>query len=87
MQNLKSLILIISLTTSGCAYNASPKVVEKVSYVSTPLALPYKPDFPNIKSDSMKCLDDDTKNALIKRDTIMKNYISDLETVITSTQK
>lgn len=82
-----SLILITSLMTNGCAtsFNASPKVVEKTSYVVTPLALPYRPDLPKLKNSDMACLSDETKNALIQRDNLQKQYISELEAIIDST--
>jgi hypothetical protein len=77
-------ILIISLLL-GCS--APKKEQPRVVYVSTPLSLPNKPELPKIPSDSLYCVSDDVKWALLKRDVAIKNYISELETIISSTQK
>lgn len=59
----------------------------RVIYVSTPLPLPPKPEIPKIKGSDMKCLTPTVQWELKNRDTIMKDYISELETIIKSTQK
>ncbi len=59
----------------------------RVVYVSVPLPLPPKPEIPKIKGKDMKCLTPTTQWELKNRDTIMKDYISELETIIKSTQK
>jgi hypothetical protein len=74
-----STILLLLL---GCA----TKPVERTVYVTTPLHLPTKPELPRMSSDSLSCVSDETKWALLKRDVLIKNYISDLETIITSTK-
>lgn len=76
--------LIIALILTGCA-TKPPE--QRVVYVSTPLQLPTKPELPRMSSDSLSCVSDETKWALLKRDVIIKNYISELETIIKSTQK
>ncbi len=59
----------------------------RVIYVAVPLSLPPKPQIPRIKGSAMKCLSPTTQWELKNRDTIMKDYISELETIIQSTQK
>ncbi len=76
----KYIILVLLLT--GCA----PKPSERVVYVTTPLNLPPKPELQKVRSDSLVCVDDETKWALLKRDVAIKNYISELETIINSTK-
>lgn len=70
---------------TGCT--ANQKIVERKVYVSVPLSLPAKPELPRVRSDSLTCVDDETKWALLKRDVAIKNYISELETIIESTNK
>ena len=69
---------------SGCAQQPT-----KVQYVYIPIPLEHdpRPEFPKLKSSDLSCLTDQTKNTLIKRDTIMKNYIDQLETIIDTTKK
>lgn len=69
----------------GCS--TQPKEQPRVVYVTTPLTLPQKPELVKIQSDSLSCVSDDVKWALLKRDVAIKNYISELETIIRSTQK
>lgn len=77
-------IFIVTLLLTGCA---TKQTEQRVVYVSTPLSLPDKPELPRMSSDSLSCVSDDVKWALLKRDVIIKNYISELETIIKSTQK
>lgn len=78
-----SVFLLIVLV--GCS---SPKKEEpRIVYVSIPLTLPTKPELVKIPSDSLHCVSDDVKWSLLKRDIAIKNYISELETTILSTQK
>ncbi len=85
MMRLGKLAAIVILGfLSGCTVNE--KLVERKVYVSVPLSLPVKPELPQIRSDSLTCVDDQTKWILLKRDVIIKNYISDLESVINSTK-
>lgn len=58
----------------------------RVIYVSTPLPLPPKPTIPKIKGKDLKCLSPTIQWELKNRDTILKDYISELETIIKSTQ-
>lgn len=82
MMNLgKTLVLFLLLV--GCA----TKPVERTVYVTTPLELPVKPELPKMNSDSLACVSDEIKWALLKRDVLIKNYISELETIIKSTHK
>lgn len=76
-------VLITSLVISGC----TPKEVvkEKLVYVAIPVNLPQKPNIPKIPAESLSCLTDDQINSLIKRDTIIKSYIADLEANIEAT--
>jgi len=84
--NLNLLLTTIFLTTNliGCTTNVAP-VKDRMVYVSVPLNKPVKPEIPKIPGRDMTCLSDETKNALIKRDTVLKSYIADLESVIDST--
>lgn len=75
--------LILFLLLVGCA----TKPVERTVYVATPLELPARPELPKMNSDSLVCVSDETKWALLKRDVLIKNYITELETIIKSTQK
>lgn len=77
-------ILILGILT-GCT--ANEKIVERKVYLSVPLSLPAKPELVRVRSDSLACVDDETKWALLKRDVAIKNYISELETIIESTNK
>lgn len=75
--------IILALLLTGCAVKPPE---QRVVYINTPLSLPTKPELPKIRSDSLVCVDDETKWALLKRDVAIKNYISELETIIKSTQ-
>jgi hypothetical protein len=75
--------MIISLGISGCA----PEIKERIVYLPTPINLPVKPDIPKMSGKDLACLSDQTKNDLIKRDTIIKSYIVELESSIIATQK
>lgn len=77
-------IVIIGFLT-GCT--ANEKIVERKVYLSVPLTLPAKPELPRVKSDSLVCVDDETRSVLLLRDVAIKNYISQLETIIESTNK
>ena len=66
----------------GCSVKEPPRVI----YVTTPLSLPAKPELPRMKSNELECIADSSKWTLLKRDVILKNYISELETIIQSTQ-
>ena len=76
-----SLLGLVSL--GGCANN--PQIIERKIYVTVPLTLPKKPELVKVAADSLECVDDATKWALLKRDVEIKNYISELETLIKST--
>lgn len=84
--NLNLLLTTIFLTTNlvGCATQIAP-TKDRIVYVSVPLDKPTKPEIPKIPGREMSCLSDQTKNALIKRDVVIKNYIAELEAVIDST--
>ena len=85
MMTLGKIIPLFFILLVGCS---TPKKEEpRVVYVSTPLTLPTKPELPKIASDSLYCVSDDVKWALLKRDVAIKNYVSELETIILSTQK
>jgi hypothetical protein len=75
--------IIILLFITACSTQA-PK--EKIIYITTPLTLPEKPELPKMSSDALQCISDESKWSLLKRDVLLKNYISDLETIIKSTQ-
>lgn len=70
----------------SCAQVKEAPQTERVVYVSTPLFLPERPQLPKMRSDALSCISDDSKWTLLKRDVILKEYISELETIITSTQ-
>lgn len=80
-------LMLVFLLLAGCSFNVEKTEPPKTVYVSVPLRLPAKPQFPKIQAESLECLDDQAKSELLYRDTVIKSYIQDLETVITSTQK
>jgi hypothetical protein len=65
---------------------AEPTVIKEKVYVQTPLPLPIRPVWPKIKGSDMRCLSPTTQWELKNRDTMMKEYISQLEEIIKSTQ-
>lgn len=75
--------IILALLLTGCATKPQQ---ERIVYINTPLSLPTKPELVKIRADSLYCVDDETKWALLKRDVAIKNYISELETIINSTK-
>lgn len=90
MRNLKSLtiVLITSLTISGCVgYVPTPEPIVKKIYVTTPLQLPTKPEWPRVAGSDVMCLSVEAKQKILARDMAIKGYIEDLETTILSTQK
>lgn len=76
--NPKKLLMIISLAISGCA--------AKPVYLPVPLNLPPKPEIQKITASEVSCLSSETKNKLIQRDRMIKQYIKELESVIESTK-
>lgn len=81
-----NLILITFLTIN--LYGCTKEVVkERVVYVPVPIEKPAKPELPKLSARELACLTDDTKNLLLKRDTLQKGYITDLESAIEATQK
>jgi len=77
--------MTISLVTSGCVYRTPPKI--EYVYVSVPLSHDPRPQFPKVKGSELSCVSTETKNTLITRDTLMKNYMEQLEVVIDSTKR
>lgn len=75
---------IVCATLIGCASN--PQIIERKIYVTVPLELPKKPELVKVPADSLECIDDSVRWDLLKRDVAIKNYISELETIIKSTQ-
>ena len=82
-QMIISLMMLVALTTSGCA--EKPPKYEYV-YVPTPLNRPERPEFPRVKGTDMSCLSDATRLQLLRRDDIMKTYINKLEATIDATK-
>ena len=80
-----SLLTIISLVISGCVYRTPPKM--EYVYVSVPLSHDPRPQFPKVSGSELSCLSTETKNTLITRDTLMKNYMEQLEVIIDSTKR
>lgn len=78
-------ILLMSFVY-GCTVNAPSQPVERTVYIAVPLSLPNKPQFPKISASAMECISDETKNKLLQRDVLIKNYILELETIILSTK-
>lgn len=72
---------------AACAGIKEQAPTERVVYVNTPLMLPEKPQLPRMRSDALKCISDADKWTLLKRDVLLKDYISQLETIIMSTQQ
>lgn len=84
---MKHFILFFIVVVSGCSVSVEKSEQPKMVYVSVPLDLPAKPAIPKISSDGLVCVDDQTKMELLHRDAIIKTYIQELETIITSTHK
>lgn len=85
MRNLKKLILVLitSLTISGCAHEQ-----RKVQYVYVPIPLerPERPVFPNVKGSDLQCVKGDTIQSLKMRDEVIKSYMNRLESIIDGTK-
>jgi hypothetical protein len=81
--SLCTLFVILLFILNACAMQ-EPK--EKIVYITTPLTLPEKPELPKMSADALECISDESKWTLLKRDVLLKNYISDLETIIKATQ-
>lgn len=77
-------VLLVCALLQGCT--AKVQTVERKVYLTTPLSLPARPELPRMNSDALSCISDEAKWALLKRDILLKNYITDLETIIKSTQ-
>jgi hypothetical protein len=89
MKYVLSFLLLTACTVNKPIEPIScPEPVERVRtvYVQTPLPLPIKPQIPVIKGKDMRCLTPTTQWELKNRDTILKDYISELETIIKSTR-
>ena len=69
--------------TSGCAHQ-QPKV--QYVYVPIPLNRPVRPEFPKVKGTDLMCVSSDTKQLLLNRDSIMKDYMNKLEATIDATK-
>ena len=97
---MKKLLILSFLLFSACGgtpekplppmegtpiYKSSEEVKERVVYVSVPLPMPIKPQFPKIKGKDLRCLSPTVQWELKNRDTIMKDYIYELEAIIRST--
>lgn len=78
------LFTFMLLFLNGCTITTG-KPIEKTVYVTAPLPLPNKPELPRMSSDALQCISDESKWALLKRDVLLKDYISQLETIIKST--
>lgn len=97
---MKKLVILLFVFLAGCvtsnevkikpeetqAYVSSQRTFEPV-YVQTPLQLPIRPIWPKIRGKDMRCLSPTTQWELKNRDTIMREYISQLETIIKSTHE
>lgn len=82
---MKNLVMLITcLMISGCT--VQPTIKERIVYVSVPIKKPVKPEIPKISGSDVSCLNQEQVDKLLKRDTIIKGYISDLEVTIESTQ-
>lgn len=81
------LIFSLLFILSSCTISVPQEPKEKMVYITTPLPLPAKPELPKMSSDALQCISDESKWTLLKRDVLLKNYISDLETIILSTHK
>ena len=73
------------MVISGCVYRTPPKM--EYVYVSVPLTHEPRPQLPKVGADELSCLSTETKNTLITRDTLMKNYMEQLEVTIDSTKR
>ena len=52
----------------------------------TPLERPERPKFPIVKGSDLSCVGYDTKQTLLNRDNIMKDYMNKLEATIDATK-
>lgn len=91
--NLRQTITFLTISSLvGCAGTKNESItrteyVDRPVYVSVPLVKPVKPEIPKIPGKDLTCISTETKDQLINRDVIIKNYIADLEAVIDSTHK
>jgi hypothetical protein len=76
-------IIVFALLLSGCA--STP--VEKLIYVTAPLTLPGRPTLPTFSASNVECLSTETKQKILTRDRMRKDYSIELETIIQSTNK
>lgn len=72
---------------SGCTITPPPKPIVRNIYIPIPISLPEKPEIPKVPGKDLSCLNEETKQKLLARDKVIKEYISDLETTIVATQK
>lgn len=80
-----SFIALVLFSLNGCTINATEPTTPKIVYVTTPLPIPKKPQLPKVSSSDLECVPEDTKQKLLQRDILIKNYVSDLETAVFST--
>lgn len=81
---MRLLLILLTIFISACTITTG-KPIEKTVYVTTPLSLPARPELPRMSSDALQCISEESKWALLKRDVLLKDYISQLETIINST--
>lgn len=78
-----SLVMVTVGAISGCVHQ-QPKV--QYVYVPIPLDRPVRPEFPKVKGTDLMCVSSDTKQLLLNRDNIMKDYMNKLEATIDATK-
>ena len=76
-------MVVMAGVISGCAHQ-EPKV--QYVYVPLPLNRPVRPEIPKIKGTDLMCVSSDTKQLLLNRDNIMKDYMNKLEATIDATK-
>jgi hypothetical protein len=75
---LATAIILITLgINTGCA--------SRIEYVSQPLPLPVRPILPPVTANDLECVSDTAYDALVNRETLLRHYAEDLETIISST--
>ena len=87
MRVLLCLFLFLGACTREVVKPTPVEIQTRTVYVQTPLPLPIKPEWPIIKGRDMRCLSPTTQWELKNRDTMMKEYISQLETIIRATHE
>lgn len=78
----------MTFVLSGCSFfqqKEEPTPVENVIYKTVVLSLPERPTLPIFSAKDVECISVETKQKLIDRDRLRRDYSEQLEAVILST--